>query len=335
MSIKVSVAMCTYNGEKFIEEQINSLLSQTLLPDEIVICDDNSSDKTIEIINKIKQTSNVDVKLHINKPGLGVFKNFEKAISLCNGDIIFTCDQDDIWKDTKIEKMVNAFDKDTLVVYCNAAVVLNDENHYLYPLWEPKDIDDKESGTSSFDSLVYRGTSIAGCCMAFKKELYERIKPFPNNIYHDDWLITCAAILGNIKAVNEELIYYRQHGNNAVGIIRGSKLSYYKSLYTNVRPYIEHREYIYKRHILMYKALKDHGFIDDNLSRRLDENLKLCMDRGSIRNLAWKENIKNAHKDYKLGYYKNYAKGNYEYFKDLYDITIERLFMRDEKTSKK
>lgn len=326
---KISVAMCTYNGEKFIKEQINSLLSQTMLPNEIIICDDNSSDKTIDIIEEIKKTSNVDIKVHVNKPNLGVFKNFEKAISLCTGNIIFTCDQDDVWKDTKIEKMVNAFESDTSVVYCNAAVVLNDENHYLYPLWQPKDIDDKENGTSSFNSLVYRGTSIAGCCMAFRKEFYERIKPFPDNIYHDDWLITCAVILGKIKAVNEELIYYRQHGNNAVGIIRGSKLSYYKSLYTNIKPYIEHREYIYKRHLLMYEALFNHCFVSEELKRKLDENLKLCKDRASIRSLSWKENINNANDDYKNGYYKKYAKGNYEYFKDLYDITIERLFMHE------
>lgn len=332
---KVSIAMCTYNGERFIKEQINSLLNQTHKPNEIVICDDNSSDNTISIINEIAKDTNIDIKVHINKPNIGVFKNFEKVISLCSGDIIFTCDQDDIWKDTKIDKMLKAFDEDTLVVYCNAAVVLNDENHYLYPLWEPKDIDDKENGTTSFNTLVYRGGSVAGCCMAFRKELYERIKPFPGNIYHDDWLITCAVILGKIKSVNEELIYYRQHGDNTVGIIRGSKLSYYKSLYTNIRPYIEHREYIYKRHVLMYKALEERGFVSEELKKNLDENLKLCKDRASIRNLSYKENINNAKEDYKKGYYKKYAKGNWEYFKDLYDITIERLFMHNEKTNQK
>ncbi len=333
MSNKISIALCTYNGEKYIKEQIESLINQTRKPDEIVVSDDNSSDKTIEIIKDVLANTGVDLVLNINKPGLGVFKNFEKAISLCSGDIIFPCDQDDIWKKEKIEKMINSFDEETLAVYCNAAVVLNDENHYLYPLWQPKDIDDKDNGTSSFNTLVYRGGSIAGCCMAFKKELYNKIKPFPDRVYHDDWLITCAVILGKVKAVNEELIYYRQHSDNVCGIIRGSKLSYYKSLFTNIRPYIEHREYIYDRHKLVYEALISHNLVDTSLKQRLNENLELCKDRALIRSLSWKENINNAKKDYRLGYYKKYAKGNHEYFKDLYDITVERIFMRNEKTN--
>lgn len=332
MNKKISIALCTYNGEKYIREQIESLIKQTRRPDEIIVSDDNSNDSTVKIIKDTLNNIDIDLVVNINNPGLGVFKNFEKAISLCTGDIIFTCDQDDIWKKDKLEKMINAFDNETLAVYCNAAVVINDEKHYLYPLWEPKDINDKENGTSSFNTLVYRGGSIAGCCMAFKKELYEKIKPFPDKVYHDDWLITCAVILGKVKAMNEELIYYRQHGDNVCGIIRGSKLSYYKSLITNVRPYIEHREYIYDRHKLVYEALIEHDLIDDLLKEKLYENLELCKDRASIRSLSWKENIKNARKDYKLGYYKKYAKGNYEYFKDLYDITIERIFMRNEKT---
>ena len=332
MNKKISIALCAYNGEKYIREQIESLIRQTRKPDEIIVSDDNSNDSTVKIIKDTLNNTDIDLVVNINNPGLGVFKNFEKAISLCTGDIIFTCDQDDIWKKDKLEKMINAFDNETLAVYCNAAVVLNDEKHYLYPLWEPKDINDKENGTSSFNTLVYRGGSIAGCCMAFKKELYEKIKPFPDKVYHDDWLITCAVILGNVKAVNEELIYYRQHDDNVCGIIRGSKLSYYKSLITNVRPYIEHREYIYDRHKLVYEALLEHKLIDNSLKQKLYENLELCKDRSLVRSLSWKENIKNARKNYKLGYYKKYAKGNYEYFKDLYDITIERIFMRNEKT---
>ena len=85
--------------------------------------------------------------------------------------------------------------------------------------------------------------------------------------------------------------------------------------------------------MLVFNALVEHGLIDEKLKKELEETLILCKDRGDIRSLSWKENIKNARKDYKLGYYKKYAKGNYEYYKDLYDITIERLFMSNEKTN--
>lgn len=120
--MKVSVAMCTYNGEKYIEEQLNSILHQTKI-DEIIICDDGSKDKTLEICNEILKSSNVEYTLKLNK-NLGFAKNFYQAITLCSGDIIFFCDQDDIWKENKIDLMCQVFnnDPDTLLVFSNAYI---------------------------------------------------------------------------------------------------------------------------------------------------------------------------------------------------------------------
>ena len=122
--MKVSVAMCTYNGEKYIEEQLNSILHQTKKIDEIIICDDGSKDKTLEICNKILESSNVEYILKLNKNNLGFAKNFYQAIKLCSGDIIFFCDQDDIWKENKVDLMCQVFDNDpdTLLVFSNAYI---------------------------------------------------------------------------------------------------------------------------------------------------------------------------------------------------------------------
>lgn len=99
--MKTSVALCTYNGEKYIKEQLDSILNQTKKVDEIIVCDDCSSDKTVEILNHYSSTNPGLFKIYINEQNLRSVKNFEKAITLCTGDIIFLSDQDDFWVNEK------------------------------------------------------------------------------------------------------------------------------------------------------------------------------------------------------------------------------------------
>lgn len=107
--MKLSVAMCTYNGDKFIASQLSSILDQTIPIDDIVICDDGSNDKTLEIISRIQQENPNKINLFRNPVNLGSTKNFEKAIDLCSGDYIFLADQDDIWKKDKVQKNFRCF----------------------------------------------------------------------------------------------------------------------------------------------------------------------------------------------------------------------------------
>ena len=106
----VSVALCTYNGEKYITEQINSILEQSTPVDEIVICDDGSTDNTITIIEDIKQNCSTNIIINRNTQNLGVCANFELAISLCKGEVILLSDQDDIWNHDKVKTIVSWFD---------------------------------------------------------------------------------------------------------------------------------------------------------------------------------------------------------------------------------
>lgn len=105
----VSVAMCTYNGEKFIKAQLESILAQTHVPDEIIICDDCSQDSTIDIVSSILKSWNGRYKIIVNQSNLGFKRNFAKAISLCTGDIIFLADQDDVWESCKIDVISKIF----------------------------------------------------------------------------------------------------------------------------------------------------------------------------------------------------------------------------------
>jgi glycosyltransferase involved in cell wall biosynthesis len=105
-NIKISVALCTYNGEKYIKEQIISILKQSKRVDEIIISDDNSSDTTLKIVNDLLSDCDIAHKICTHETNIGVTRNFMECISKCSGDIIFTCDQDDVWKKNKVEKMI-------------------------------------------------------------------------------------------------------------------------------------------------------------------------------------------------------------------------------------
>ncbi len=152
----VSVAMCTYNGAKYIQEQLDSIAAQSRLPDELVVCDDRSSDNTIEIVKSFGSKVPFSVSLYLNEENLGIIKNFEKAISLCTGNIIALSDQDDVWKPNKIEKILTAFAENLGAgyVFSNAELV----NESLMPLgsslWESLGIEDNFLKEYSQDTQV-------------------------------------------------------------------------------------------------------------------------------------------------------------------------------------
>ena len=199
----VSIAMTTYNGEKYIVEQLESILDQTYSNLEIIICDDISNDKTVDIIKQY-QKKDSRIKIYINKENLGFKKNFEKAISLCSGEFIALSDQDDIWKKYKIEKLVENIKECDLI---HSAASLIDENSNIIAIkWLKQD-----NFKYSFEKLVF-GNTITGCTVLFKKSLLKDFFSIPSGEkYHDWWLALLASKANGIKYIDEPLIYYRQH----------------------------------------------------------------------------------------------------------------------------
>lgn len=329
----ISIALCTYNGEKYIEEQIQSLLNQTHKPDEIIISDDCSKDKTIELVDCLLKYSGINYKIYKQEIGLGVFKNFPFAISQCNCDLVFTCDQDDIWDKTKLEKHLNVFrhNPDVDLVYSNANVVKEDGRTTISLLWPEKVIDDKNKGQASIFSLLYLGRSMAGCCMSFKKSFFMEIKDIPDGIYHDDWIATNAALKNEIIAINEPLISYRQHSNNVVGIKRGGKLSYWKSLLTNVNFYYRSELYLLERHEKMYK-----GLLIDNITLTTNDdlmgNIDLQIKRTQLHQVPFLKSFLDLTNLLIKGYYSKYNFGFKAYLIDLYRLVFIKLFPRKIKT---
>lgn len=204
----ISVCMATYNGEKYIKEQIESILQNISNDDEIVISDDGSKDNTINIIKSFNDSR---IKI-FDGPKNGIKKNFENAIKKSNGDIIFLSDQDDIWMPDKVKKVYNVFKKNqgiTLVMH-DAKIVnedLEDIKPYSTFSW-------RKSRPGIIKNIIYN--SYIGCCIAFKKELKEKIIPIPNDIdMHDQWIGIISEKYGKSYFLNEQLIKYRRHNNNS------------------------------------------------------------------------------------------------------------------------
>ena len=204
--MKISVCMATYNGEKYIKQQLDSILPQIGADDEIVISDDGSTDGTIDIIHAMKD----DRIRVIEGPHKGSpVPNFEHVLSAANGDIIFTADQDDIWHPDKVSITLQYLQKADCVV-SDCRVVDSEENVISDSFFQ---VNHTKEG-KWHNLLIHNG--YLGCCMAFKKDLLEKALPFPPDTpQHDIWIGNVAAFKYSMVFIHEKLIDYRRHSGNA------------------------------------------------------------------------------------------------------------------------
>jgi glycosyltransferase involved in cell wall biosynthesis len=203
--VKISVCIATYNGEKYIVDQLRSILNQLKDLDEVVISDDQSTDMTVDLIKGLKEPR---IKLFTGVKFRSPVTNFENAIKSATGDIIFLADQDDFWLPQKVEKMCEALqDSDLVVSNCfiggEDLEIIKDS----YFSWR-----DSRAG---FLKNLWRN-SYLGCCMAFKQEMLKMMLPFPKGIpMHDMWIGMVAEVFFKPKFLDERLMIYRRHSSNA------------------------------------------------------------------------------------------------------------------------
>jgi len=221
----VSIAMSTYNGERFLRKQLDSILSQTHKNLEIVISDDCSTDKTVKIIQEY-QAKDARITLYQNKENIGFVKNFEKVISLCNGEYIALSDQDDIWKINKIETFLSQIKEDVLI-YSNAILIDKKSNKI-----EGNFITDDNNITKWKSNIPFLlNNVISGNTMMFKKELIKYILPIPEKIsYHDFWIAFVAATYGTITCTKEPMIFYRRYTEQVTHSKKPKHKNYFEKL---------------------------------------------------------------------------------------------------------
>lgn len=225
--------MATYNGEKYIEEQLKSISLQTLLPDELLIIDDGSTDSTKKLIRDFSERSNFKVNLMERVDNKGSNKTFSTAVSSCIGDYVFLCDQDDSWDPKKIELCYKALQVDGVsAVYHDAWLV--DELGYSLDrsLWADLLLNNRlrhllSSGGSDAFKILLNQNFFTGAALAFKKNKLERFYEVPEGWVHDAWYIFLLSQNGSIAFLSEKLLYYRQHSSNQIGI---KKLGFIESL---------------------------------------------------------------------------------------------------------
>jgi glycosyltransferase involved in cell wall biosynthesis len=221
--MKTSVAMCTYNGEKFIKEQIDSILKQSVSIDEIIVCDDGSSDKTLNILNEYSEKHINLFKIYSNEKNLRSLKNFEKAIQLCSGDIVFLADQDDIWVENKVEKYIEFFKKNSTINAIASNGYCIDEQtkiHEKYAVWDaPQFLRDQNIPFDYFTLICHVSNVATGASMAIRKEIIPNIVPFPvvKDFHHDEWIALITSKTNSFELLNEKYFYYRTHKNQQVG----------------------------------------------------------------------------------------------------------------------
>jgi len=220
--MKLSVAMCTYNGAAYLSEQLESLATQTRLPDEVVICDDSSTDnQTREIVETFSRRAPFPVRLFVNKHNLGSKRSFELAIRRCRGEIIFLSDQDDVWRKDKLAVIEHTFSSSprTGLVFSDAEIV--DEHLVeLGGLWTNFD----DAGRTDIEKqnvfkALLRRNLVTGATLAFRPNLRRLVLPIPTDtiFQHDAWIALIIAAVARVTFISEPLIKYRQHPGQQIG----------------------------------------------------------------------------------------------------------------------
>jgi len=229
--MKISIAMATYNGAAFLREQLDSIIAQSRLPDELIVCDDQSTDDTVQILRDYAGRSPFPIRVEINEKRLGSTKNFEKAIGLCSGDIIALSDQDDVWMRHKLETIEQRFgrDSDLGLVFSDGFLIDEFGTRLSGNMWSRWHFNGQlqkmlHSHSGANDLLLSRHF-MTGATMAFRSSWRDLILPIPDKIdtfIHDRWIALTIAAVARVGLINEKLISYRLHPQQQMGVGRRS-----------------------------------------------------------------------------------------------------------------
>lgn len=220
----ISVCLATYNGERFIQRQLETIIEQLGEDDEIIISDDGSTDDTLRIIEGLHSPL---IHVYINNGEHGYTPNFENALRYAHGEYIFLSDQDDVWLPRKLEICMNALKTCDFVV--SDALIIDADGNKIFPSF----FDKRRHFQGFWGNMLTMG--YIGCCMAFRRKLLERVLPFPSDhrlCTHDNWILLIALGYYKVKILDEKLVGYRRHGRNAsVGQNTASASTYFRLKY--------------------------------------------------------------------------------------------------------
>ncbi|WP_113651715.1 glycosyltransferase family 2 protein [Pedobacter namyangjuensis] len=276
----ISVAIATYNGSKYLGQLMESLLQQTVIPDEIFIVDDCSVDDTLEIIKSYNDKYPF-IRYIVNKVNLGAIESFKLAVSNCNGVYTALCDQDDIWKPNKLEisiktlKEIDIENKPALI-YTDLSIIDNQGGLSKISFWESLGMCPERE---SFKSSMY-GNIATGCTMVFNKHMKREMLLMPETVLmHDHWLAMIAYGFGNIKAVNLSTVFYRSH---AESVTEKKRINIFRKIEVYIKLIFREDDYLLKN-IYQAKSFKNMYFSRLTIQKKLVlEQFILLRDRSLI-----------------------------------------------------
>lgn len=230
--MRISVAICTYEGERYLHEQLASVLDQTRLPDEVIVSDDRSTDGTVALLEHFATTAPFPVRVSTADRRLGVTRNYERAIGMCTGDVIVLGDQDDRWMPHRLRRIEEVFTATPAPALAFSDAWLADRNgqrtgERLWSVVGYGPAHHERMRRDPFGQLMGRSI-VSGCTLAFSAEWAPMLLPFPTEdtgtavrVLHDRWISLCLAAAagpGGVAVVDEPLVEYRLHPRQQVGI---------------------------------------------------------------------------------------------------------------------
>ena len=317
----ISVAMCTFNGGLYLQEQLRSIASQIRQPDELIVCDDGSSDNTIKIIEEYATQVSFTVRLFKNEVNLCPTKNFEKAISLCSGNIILLSDQDDVWYSDKLSVIAETFRNNPMsgAVFSNAEVVDSHLKSLGYDLWQSINFTRCQQhcfARGKAVAILLKHNVVTGATLAFRQQYKKVVLPIPNNWIHDEWIALIIAAVSDLTYIKKPLVKYRQHQKNQIGAVRknlnkqfisarNKRSDYYLSAYNRI--------YDMRNRLLQECSIS----IKKKILLKIDAKLKHLAKRANMSQRLWLR-LPSVLSEFIAYRYHRYSNGVKSFAKDLF-----------------
>jgi glycosyltransferase involved in cell wall biosynthesis len=308
----LSVAMCTYNGGRFVGPQLQSIANQSRLPDELIVCDDGSMDQTPDVVESFASSAGFPVRLHRNERNLGSTRNFEQCIAMCAGRIIALCDQDDLWHPQKLALLEQALRARPAagLVFSDAQLVDQQLNSLPCTLWQAVPFPPAERRRmrrgKALDVLL-RHNVVTGATMAFRADFRNIVLPIANQWVHDAWIALLISAVAEVALLPQPLLQYRQHARQQIGEQRRGWREQLQVARRMDRVWFEREAAKYQAAAQrLADACPDrfHGRLQHRFAAKLaHQQARLRMRQGGSRTaLAFAELIHGRYRDYSLGW---------------------------------
>jgi glycosyltransferase involved in cell wall biosynthesis len=286
--LRISIALCTCNGEKHLLEQLQSLSSQSRKPDDLIVFDDASSDGSADLVRRFAESAPFSVRLTVNSQNIGSTANFQRAIAACEGDIIALCDQDDVWMSEKLRLVEAEFERDRNLgfVFTDAEICDEIGKPLGYTLWQSvrftPDLQRKLDDGHAFE-VILRNNIVTGATMAFASRFKSLVLPIDPLWIHDGWIALLISAFAPARTIRQSLIRYRQHPAQSVGALQ-------RTLYQQYLAAKKMDRHVFADHARMYESIQarleswhEQAMHVGNLLPKLAEKIRHYRIRSEIR----------------------------------------------------